>query len=148
MAFLVRMLGCRQDTTSHTVLCVLLMMSTLSFQFPLPKKGPVSCFGSNITSLCAVALFAICFTGWINTFWLPFRSLTVFVVVVVIVIIVDVAVWVRVIGVSVFVSRNILSFFSLFSLFLQQAALISVMSWFFTVVARWFVSVSISVFVM
>ena len=91
-----------------------------------------------------MVLFATCLTGWINTFWLPFRSVTVFVVVVVIVIIVDVAVWVRVIGVSVFVSRNILCIFSLFSLFLQQAALISVMSWFFTMVARWFGSVSIS----
>ena len=59
-----------------------------------------------------------------------------FVVVVVIVIIV----WVRVIGVTVFISRNI---FSLLLGFFQQAALISVMSWSFTVMARWFGSVSI-----
>ena len=54
-----------------------------------------------------------------------------FVVVVVIVNRVDVAVWVRVFGVTVFNSRIILSIFSLFSLFFQQATLISVMSWFF-----------------
>ena len=66
-------------------------------------------------------------------------------VVVVVVIIVALAVWVRVIGAVVFVSSNILSIFSLFSLFFEQATLISVMSWLFTVVASWFVSVGVSV---
>ena len=94
-------------------------------------------------SLCEVVRFATCLTAWINSFCLPFSSVTVFVVFVVI--IVDVVVWVRVFGVTVFVSRSNLSIFSLFSLFFPQATLISVMSWFFTVVARWFGSVSISV---
>ena len=117
MAFLVRMLGCGQDTTSYTVLCVLLIISTLSFPFPLPGKWPVCCIGCNLTSLCGVVRFATCLRGWINRFWLTFSSVTVFVVVVVIVNLVDVAVWVRVIGVTVFLSRIILSIYSLFSLF-------------------------------
>ena len=145
MAFPVKMLGCCQETTSYTVLCVLLMMSFLFFRFALPRKWPVCCIGSNITSLCGVVRFATCLTGWTNSFWLPFTSVTVFVVVVVIVIIVDVAVLVRGIGVTVSVSRILLIIFSLFSLFFLQAALISVKSWFFTVVASWFGSVSISV---
>ena len=133
MAFLVKMLGSGQDTTSYTVLCVLLMMSTLSFRFALPGMWHVCCIGSKITSLCGVVL-ATCLTGMINSFWLPFSSVTF-----------SVVVWVRVTGVTVFVSRIILSFFSLFSLFFQQATLVLAMSWFFTVVAHWFGSVGINV---
>ena len=44
-----------------------------------------------------------------NQFWLSFSSVTVFVVVVVVIILVCVVVWVRVIGNTVFVSRNNLS---------------------------------------
>ena len=60
----------------------------------------------------------------------------------VVVLIVDVAVRVRDIAVTVFISRKILIIFSLFLLFFQQSTMISVISWFFTVVARWFGSVS------
>ena len=127
MAFLVKMLDCGQDTSNYTVLCVLLMMSTLSFPFVHRGKWPVCCIGSNITSVCGVVRFATCLAGWINSFWLPFCYVAVFVVVVVIVNIVDVAVWVRVIGVTVFVSRIFLINFSLFSLFFQQVTLISIM---------------------
>ena len=140
-AFLVKILGCGPGTTSYTVLCVLLIISTLFFRFSLPGKWPVFCIGSNITSLCVMVRFATFPTGWIISFWLPFGSVTVSVVV----IIVYVAVWVRGIRATVFVSRIFLSVFTLFSLFFQQATLISVMSWFFTVVARWFGSVGISV---
>ena len=141
MAFSVKMLGCSQDTTSYTVLCVLLMMSTLSFRFALPGKWPVCCVGSNITSVCGVVRFATCLAGWINSFWLSFSFVTVFVVVSV----VNITVRVRGIGGTVFVSGIILIIFGFFSMFFQQATLISVMSWFFTVVARWFGSVGISV---
>ena len=78
VAFLVRMLGCGPDTTSHTVLCVLLMMSTLSFRFAPLGKWPVCCTGSIITSFCGVVCFATCLKGWINSFWLSFCSITVF----------------------------------------------------------------------
>ena len=141
MAFLVKMLGCGQDTTSYTVLCVLLMMSTLSFRFALPGKWPVCCIGFNITSVCGVVRFATCLAEWINSFWLSFSLVTVFVVVSV----GNITVRVRGIGGTVFVSGIILNIFGLFSLFFQQATLISVMSWFFTVVARWFGSVGISI---
>ena len=117
----------------------------LSFPFALPGKWPVCCIGSNITSVCGVVRLTTCLAGWITSFWLPFSYVTVFVVVVVIVIIVDVAVWVRVIGVTVFVSRITLINFSLFSLFFQQVTLISTLPCFFTVVARWFMSVSTNV---
>ena len=129
MAFLVMILGCGRDTTNYTVLCVMLKKSTLSFRFSLPRKWPVCCIGSNITSLCGMVRFATCLTGRLNSFWLRFSSVTVFEVVVVIII--GVVVWDRVIGVTVYISRILLSIFSLFSLFFQQAALISVMSWFF-----------------
>ena len=143
MAFLVKILGCGPDTTSYTVLCVLLKMSTLFFRFSLPGKWPVCCIGSNITSLCGVVRFATCLTGRMNSFWLRFSSVTVCEVVVVIII--GVVVWDIVIGVTVFVSRIILIIFSFFSLFFQQATLISLMPWFSAVVARWFGSISISV---
>ena len=122
-AFLVKMLGCSPHTTSYTVLCVQLL------KFALPGKWPVCCIGSNITSLCGVVRLATCLRGWINSFWFPFSFVTVFVVDVVI--IVGFVVWDRVIGVTVSISRNILSIFSLFSLFFQQSTLIPVMSWFF-----------------
>ena len=137
MAFLFKMSGSGQDTTIYTVLCV------LSLRFALPGKGPVCCIGSNITSLCGVVRLATCLRVWINSFWLPFSSVTVFVIDVVI--IVGVVVWDRVIGVTVSFSRNILCIFSLFSLFSQQATLIPVTSWFFTVVARSIGSVSINI---
>ena len=87
--------------------------------------------------------FATCLTGWINSFWLSFGSVTVSVVVVRIV---DVAVRVRGIDITVFISRFILIIVSLFPLFFQQSALIFIMSWFFTVVTRWFGSVSICIY--
>ena len=83
-----------------------------------------------------------CLTGWVNSFWLSFGSVTVPVVVVRIV---DVAVRVRGIGITVFVSRIILINFSLLSQFFQQSALIFIMSWLFTKVTRWFGSVSICI---
>ena len=103
-------------------------MSTLFFRFFLPGKWPVCCIGSNITSLCGVIRFATCLTERMNSFWLRFSSVTVFEVVVVIII--GVVVWDIVIGVTVFVSRTILIIFSFFSVFFQQATLISLMPYF------------------
>ena len=57
----------------------------------------------------------------------------------------DVAVWVIVVAATVFVYRYILSIFTFFLLFFQQATLVFVMSWLFTGVARWFGSVGFSV---
>ena len=85
-----------------------------------------------------------CLTGWLNSFWLSFSSVTVSVFIVVFTL-VCIVVWDRVIGATVFVSRTILSIFRLFFLPFQQTAQISVMFWFFTVVARWFGSVSVCV---
>ena len=137
MAFPVKMLGCSPDTTIFTVLCVQLL------RFALPGKWPVCCIGSNRTSLWGVVRLATCLRWCINSFWLPFSSVTVFVVDVVI--IVGFVVWDRVISVTDSTSRIILSIFSLFSLLFQQTTLFPVMSWFFTVVARWFGFVSINV---
>ena len=97
-----------------------------------------------ITSLCGIVCLTTCLTGWVNSFWLSFGSVTVPVVVVVVRFF-DVAVGVRGNGITAFISRFVLIVFSLFSLFFQQSALISIMSWFFTVVARWFGSVSICI---
>ena len=128
------MLGCGPNTTSHTVLCVLLMMSTLSFRFALPGKWPVCCIGSNVMSLCGVVRFATCLTAWMNSFPLSFCSITVFIVFAVIIVVVEN----RVLGATVFVARISLCGFNLLFL-VQQGTLISIMSWFFAVVARWFV---------
>ena len=57
MAFLDKMLGCSRDTTSYTVLCVLLL------RFDPPGKWSVCCIGSNVTSLCGAVCFATCLTG-------------------------------------------------------------------------------------
>ena len=66
-----------------------------------------------ITFLCGMVCLATCLTGWVNSFWLSFGSVTVSVVVARIF---DVAVWVRVIGITLFVLQNFLVVFSLFSL--------------------------------
>ena len=107
----------------------------------MPGRRSIGCIGSKVTFLCGVVCFSTCLTGWVNSFWLSFSSIAVFVVIIV----ADIAVRVRGIGVTVFVSGIILIVFSLFSLFFQQATLISVMSWLFTVVARWFGSVGVSI---
>ena len=100
----------------------------------MPGKWSIGCIGSKIAILCGLVCFSTCLTGWVKSFWLSLGSVTVFVVV--IIIIVDVAVRVKVIAVTVSVSRIIMFFFSLFSLFFRKSTLISVMSWFLTVVAR------------
>ena len=115
----------------------------LSFRSSLPGRRSIGCIGSMIVSLCGMVCLTTCLTGWVNSFWLFFSSVTVCVVVVKIV---DVAVWVRAFGITVFVSRNILIIFSLLSLFFQQSALIFIMSWFFTLMARWFGSISICIY--
>ena len=61
VAFLVKILGCSLDTTSYTVVCVLLL------RFVLPGKWPVCCIGSNVTSLCGVVRFATCLTGRVES---------------------------------------------------------------------------------
>ena len=140
MAFLVKMMGCGQETSNYTVLCVLLTMSTLFFRFALPRRWPVCCIGSlRSGSFCHMSHSVG--KQFLGSFQLCCCFLC---LVVVVVIIVDVAVRVRGIGVTVSVSRIILINFKLFSLFFQQSTLISVMPWFFTVVTRWFGSVSIS----
>ena len=131
MAYLVKILDCGPDTTSHTVLCALLMICTLSFRFVLPGKWPFCCIGSNITTLCGVVRFATCLTGWINSFWLSFCSITVFVVFVLIILVI----WNRVHGATVFVAKNSLCAFNLLFL-VQQGTLISILSWFSAVVER------------
>ena len=108
----------------------------------MPGRRSIGCIGSKVAFPCGVVCFSTCLTGWVNSIRLSFGSVFVSVVVV---IIVGVAVRVRGIGVTVFVSMIILIIFSLFSLFFQQSTLIYVMYWFFTVVARWFGSVDISV---
>ena len=113
----------------------------LSFWSSMPGRRSIGCIGSKTTFLCGAVCFSTCLTGWVNSFWLSFSSVTVSVIVVV----VDITVRVRGIGVTVFVSGIILIVFSLFSLFFQQATLISVMSGFFTMVARWFGSFGVSV---
>ena len=115
----------------------------LSLRSSMPGRRSIGCVGSEVAFLCRVVCFSTFLAVWVNSFRLYFCSVTVFVVVIVIV---DVAVRVRGIGVTGFVSWIFLFIFSLFSLFFQQFTLISVMSWFFTVVARWFGSLGISVF--
>ena len=107
----------------------------------MPGRQSIGCIGSKVAFFCGVVCFPTCLLGWVDSFRLSFSFVTVFVVVIV----VDITVRVRGIGGVAFVSGIILIIFSLFSLFFQQATLISVMSWFFTVVARWFGSAGISV---
>ena len=114
----------------------------LSFRSSLPGRRSIGCIGSMIASLCGMVCLTTCLTGWVNSFWLSFGPITVPVVVVRIV---DVAVWVRGVDITAFLSRIILIIFSLFSLFFQQSALIFIMSWFLTIVTRWFGSFSICI---
>ena len=112
----------------------------LSFRSSVPGRRSIGCIGSIVAVLCGVVGLPICLTGGINSFWLSFSSVFVFVVVVVSVYFV---VWGRVNSAIVFVPRVFSSIFRLFVLPFQQTALILARSWFFAMVARWFGSVSI-----
>ena len=59
-------------------------------------------YNTLVAFLCGVVRLSTFLTGWINSFWLSFSSVTVFVIVVVLVCVI---VWDRVLGASVFVSR-------------------------------------------
>ena len=107
----------------------------------MPGRRSIGCIGSIVAFLFGVFFLPTCLTGWISRFYLSFGSVTVYIDVM----IVDIGIRVRGIGVTVFVSRIILIIFSLFSLFFQQSTPISVMSWFSTLMARWFGSVSICI---
>ena len=61
MAFVVKMLGYSLDKTSYAVVCVLFL------RFVAPGKRPVSCIGSNVTSLCGVVRFATCLSGRVES---------------------------------------------------------------------------------
>ena len=72
------------------------------------------CVGSIVAYLCGVVCFCTCLTGWTSSFRLSFSSVIVFVIAVVI--LVRIVVQDRVIGGTVFASRNILTVFKLFFL--------------------------------
>ena len=61
LTFLVKILGCSLDTSSYTVVCVLVL------RFVFPGKWPVCCIGSNVTSLCGVVRFATCLAGTVKS---------------------------------------------------------------------------------
>ena len=142
MAFLVYILGCSLRSFIRVAMIGSLWDLILSFRSSMRGRRSIGCIGSKVAFFCGVVCFSTCLTGWVNSSRPSLGSVTVFVAVV---IFVEVAVRVRVIGVTVFVSRIVLIFFSLFSLLFQQATLISVMSWFFEKVARWLWSVGNSV---
>ena len=73
----------------------------LSFQSSVPGRRSIGCPGSIVAFLCGVVCFPTCLTGWINSFWLSFSSVTVFVIAVVI--LVRIVLWDRVFGAIVFV---------------------------------------------
>ena len=81
----------------------------------MPGRRSIGCIGSKITFLCGVVCFSTCLAGWVNSFWLSFSSVIVFIIVIV----VGITVRVRGVGVTVFVSGVILVIFSCFSLFFQ-----------------------------
>ena len=78
----------------------------------MPGRQSFGRIGSIVAFFCGVVSFSRSLTEWTNSFRFSFSSVAVFVVVVVI-IIVCIVVCDGVFGVTVFVSRNILSFFSL-----------------------------------
>ena len=133
-------MGCSLSNFIRVILVGSFFDLILSFRASLPRRRCLGCIGSIVAFLCGMVCLVTCLTGWINSFWLSFGSVTVFVVVIMIG---DVAVWVRGIGVTVFVSSNILNIFSLCSLFFQQSTLISVMSWFSQ---WWYAALGLSAF--
>ena len=64
----------------------------LSFRSSLPGRRSISGVGSKVAFLCGVVCLHTCLRGWINSFWLSFCSVTVFIVVV---IVIDVGIRVR-----------------------------------------------------
>ena len=77
-------------------------------------RWSTGCIGSIIAFLIRVVCLPTCLAGWINSCWLSFGSVTVFLVVLVNV--VCIVIWDRLIGATVFIARFILSDFSLFFL--------------------------------
>ena len=117
----------------------------LFFRSSVPGRRSIGCIGSMIAFLCGVVGNSTCLTEWINSLWLPFSSVNVFVVVVAVVI-VFIVVWDKFFGASVFVSRILLSIFRLSSLlFLANGTKFCNVLGFLKVVAFWLRSVSLCV---
>ena len=99
----------------------------------VPGRRSFSCIDPKTAFFCGVVGFPTCLTGWVNNFWLSFCSVTV-VEGYGVVIVLDGN---RDVGTTVSVPRTILSTLGRFLLFFQLSALVSVISRFLTVVARW-----------
>ena len=100
----------------------------MSFRSLVPERRFIGCIGSRIAFFCGTFDFPACLTGWVNSFWLSFIVVVLFIIIVV--------VWERVIGALVFVSRIHLSARSRLFLSFEQVTLFSVMSTFFRVIRR------------
>ena len=103
----------------------------------------IGCIGSLVAFLRGLVCFPTCLTGWINSFWLSFSSVAFLVDVVNVV---RFVIWDREIGATFFITRIFFEFFrSVFFLLFHLAVLISIISRFFTVVARWCGSVGVCI---
>ena len=138
VAFLVRKVGCVPETTSYTVRCVLLLLSTLSFRFALPRNWPVCCIGPYLTLFWGLVHFATCLTVLIDSFRLSFCSFTVLIVLVVIIVVLGN----KVTGATAFVARISSCVFNLLFFSLVDAGFD--MSWFF--LQWWHVVLGLSAF--
>ena len=82
----------------------------------MPGSRSIGYIASKVAVLCGMVCFFTCLTGRVSIFWVSLGS----VIVIVVVVFIDVAVQIRVVGVTVFVSRIILNAFNLFSLFFNN----------------------------
>ena len=92
VAFSVYILGCSPSRFVRVILVGSFLDLILTFRSSLPGRRSIGSLGSIVAYLSGMVCLATCLIGCVNSFWLSFSSVAVFVVVVVL-IVVCIVVW-------------------------------------------------------
>ena len=134
VAFLVWSLGRSLDTFICVVLCVLLLILTLSHRSSIPRRRSICCIVSKLMFLSGVLGFTTGLTRWVDGSWFSVISVVcVFGVSIIGILFVGVRVCLTTVIVYVF-TITICVVFSLVLLSFELTELIWLVTWFFAVV--------------
>ena len=141
VAFLVWSLDCSLDIPVWVALSIILLTLVLSFRSSIPWRRSVCCVCSKVAFLCEVVISTTCVTGWKDGFR---SSVSLIIYIVCFGIVCNFVVGITVcLGTSIVVVGTIYLISRLVFLSFELTALVLIVTWFFTMVACWFVLIRI-----